>query len=369
MKWIVAILGLALLMIVHESGHYFAARASGLRVLKFSIGFGPTLFKVQPDETHWVFTAFGDRVKFKLWKHDPEKHGPTVFQVAIIPFLAYVQIAGMNPLEENDPNDKGSYANASLRARIATIIAGPLANYVVASMFFLIPFYNLGVPTEPTVVRIMPDTPAMEAGLQDGDRIMAIDGVDVSGDWDEMAARIVAKAESAATITVLRDKETLQFEVTPRIDEETGRPRIGVSPLPLRKADSWGEAAVAALTYPPMIVRETLKAIGKLVKGKQEAKLSGPTAMVNTMAKAAEVGTDEFMLLLGQISASLALFNMMPIPALDGGRLLFLGYEATTRKRPNQTVEAHIHAIGLLMLLGLMVYVTLANDLGLGGSK
>ena len=166
MTVLVAILGLALLMIVHEGGHYLAARAAGLRVLKFSIGFGPTFFKIQPERGYWCFTAFGDRVKVRLRPHDPEKHGPTVFQVAMIPFLAYVQIAGMNPLEEIDPNDKGSYANASLWARISTIFAGPLANYAFASVFFFLAYWSSGIPVETTRVVAMPDRPAIAAGIQ-----------------------------------------------------------------------------------------------------------------------------------------------------------------------------------------------------------
>ena len=109
---LVGILGLALLMVVHEGGHYLAARAFKMRVVNFSIGFGPAIFR-----------------------HKPEGSA-TTYQVAIIPFLAYVQIAGMNPLEEVDPNDKGSYANASLIGRITTIFAGPLANYLFASVLF-----------------------------------------------------------------------------------------------------------------------------------------------------------------------------------------------------------------------------------------
>src|ERR1044071_5260200 len=110
MSYVVAgILGLALLMVVHEAGHLFAARAFGMRVLRFSIGFGPPLFRYQA------------------------KGSETVYQVAVIPFLAYVQIAGMNPFEDVDPDDKGSYANGSLIGRISAIVAGPLANYVFAS--------------------------------------------------------------------------------------------------------------------------------------------------------------------------------------------------------------------------------------------
>ncbi|MBV9947536.1 MAG: site-2 protease family protein, partial [Myxococcales bacterium] len=108
--YLVAILGIAVLMIVHEAGHCIAARRFGMTVIRFSIGFGPT-----------------------IWRHRP-KGSPTVYQIALIPFLAYVQIAGMNPYEEVDPNDKGSYANAKLWPRIVTIAAGPLTNYFFASV-------------------------------------------------------------------------------------------------------------------------------------------------------------------------------------------------------------------------------------------
>ena len=131
MSWLgilLAILGLALLMVIHESGHHFVARAFGMRVLRFSIGFGPA-----------------------LWRHQP-KDSPTVYQVALIPFLAYVQIAGMNPFEEADPDDRGSYANASLTARISTVVAGPLANYFFASVLFFAAFILGGEPIASTTV-------------------------------------------------------------------------------------------------------------------------------------------------------------------------------------------------------------------------
>jgi membrane-associated protease RseP (regulator of RpoE activity) len=108
--YLVAMLGVALLMFVHEAGHYLAARWVGMRVLRFSIGFGPV-----------------------VWKHQP-RNSPTVYQIGLLPFLAYVQIDGMNPYDDNDPNDRASYASARVSARMLAIAAGPLANYVFASV-------------------------------------------------------------------------------------------------------------------------------------------------------------------------------------------------------------------------------------------
>src|SRR5215204_4234800 len=149
MGYVVAgILGLALLMVVHEAGHLIAARAFGMRVLRFSIGFGPAL---------WRYQAKGSE---------------TVYQVALIPFLAYVQIAGMNPLEEVDADDKGSYANASLIGRISAIFAGPLANYLFASVLFVAAFMIGGELVPTTKVDVMDKGAAKTARMKDGDRIV-----------------------------------------------------------------------------------------------------------------------------------------------------------------------------------------------------
>ena len=362
MTVLVAILGLALLMIVHEGGHYLAARAAGLRVLKFSIGFGPTFFKIQPQRGYWCFTAFGDRVKVRLRPHDPEKHGPTVFQVAMIPFLAYVQIAGMNPLEENDPNDKGSYANASLWGRVSTIFAGPLANYLFASVFFFASFWLSGVPIDTTRVIVIPDKPAVTAGIQSNDRIVEIDGTPIDT-WRKLSEVVGASPDKELDIVVEREKELVSFKVTPLANAD-GRGLIGVQARPDTRPATLKELLTLSVTTPPEKVREQLEGFANLIRGKSKDELGGPVEMVQGMAVAVSLGWPFFLNLLGVLSAWLAAFNLLPIPALDGGRLMFLGYEAATRRRANPTVEAHIHAIGLVMMLGLMLYVTLKNQLG-----
>lgn len=371
MLYVVAILGLAVLMIVHEAGHYFAARAFGMRVLKFSIGFGPTFFKIQPEGGLWYFTLLGDRIKIKLFPHDPEKHGPTVFQVAMIPFLAYVQIDGLNPLEEIDPEDKGSYANASLWGRAVTVFAGPLANYIFASVFFFLPVYLDGkmVPGDPTQVSVkdLPEMPAAAAGFQEGDRVLEVEGKPVAT-WQEMSAPIAESPGKEIAVVVLRDDERVTLRVTP-LESEDKKGRIGVEQFTHKVDATFGESAKLALVMPPRVVQLQLEGIAKLFRREGDAQLGGPVAMAKEMKKAAGRGWADFVGMLGFLSAILAAFNLLPIPALDGGRLIFLGYEATTRRRPNPSVEAHVHAIGLVMMLGLMIYVTLANDFGLGGGK
>src|SRR5271165_4576142 len=189
---LVAILGLALLMIVHEAGHYFAARRFGMRVIRFSIGFGPT-----------------------LWKHKP-KDSPTVYQVALIPFLAYVQIAGMNPYEESDPKDPGSYANASLWGRIVTIAAGPLTNYFFASVliFFGLLIGGQQVPDEASMRVEVEAGPAQTAGVETNDEILEVDGAAVHN-WEQLRKAIGSHASESVDLTIQRDGQTLHKSVTP----------------------------------------------------------------------------------------------------------------------------------------------------------
>lgn len=373
--YLIGILGLALLMVVHEGGHFLVARAYGMRVTKFSIGFGPTFFKIVPQDGYFWFTTAADKVHLRLWRHDPEKHGPTVYQVAMIPFLAYVQIAGMNPLEDIEPEDKGSYANASLHGRILTIFGGPLANYLFASVLFFFSFFFGGriiapepgasVPTDVVVLDDRPDhpRPALVAGVRTGDRIVEINGVLVK-DWTEMAAAISQHAGKTIPLVVERSGDRVTLTVTPEGDQ--GKGKIGVSQVEHRVNVNAKEAVVLALKSPPMVVKTLVVGIGQLVTGKTEGELAGPVGIAKETAHAAKKGWTDLLALLGLLSAYLGAFNLIPFPALDGGRLMFLTYEAATRRRANARIEAHIHAIGLVMMLGLMVYVTVFKDLGFG---
>ena len=372
MAWyLVSILGLALLMVVHEGGHFLAARAFGMRVNTFSIGFGPTFFKIEPKDGRFWLTALRGRIRGRLGKHNPDKHGPTVYQVAMIPFLAYVQIAGMNPFEEADPNDRGSYANASLLGRIATIFAGPLANYLFASVLFFFSFYYGGMVVQSDVnsteVNVMSDLPAAQAGLKDGDRIVEVAGTAV-GKWDEMAKIISKHPDETISVVVERAGTRVPITVTPK-KQPDGHGIIGVEAKGKRIDVSIGQAATLAVTRPPVVVRNLVVGLAKWISGKVEGELGGPVMIIKEGAGAAKRSIADWLLLLGAISAYLGAFNLVPFPALDGGRLIFLGYELTTRRRPNARIEAHIHVVGLVMLLGLMLYVTIFNDFHLGGGK
>lgn len=367
--WLLGILGLALLMVVHEGGHFLAARAFGMRVTTFSIGFGPTFFKIVPQDGYFWLNSMGDKVHLRLFRHDPEKHGPTVYQVAMIPFLAYVQIAGMNPLEEIDPEDKGSFANARLFPRIVAIFGGPLANYLFASVLFFASFFfgGMPVPSEGTDVSPLKEEPAAMAGMRQGDKIVEVSGQPVST-WEQMAKAISTQPDAAIPIVIDRAGERVTLNITPKRSGE--RTVIGVAPMTTFRSVGVGEASVLAIKTPVKVVKDVVVNLGQLVTGKVASKdLSGPIGIVSHTAEAASRGWTDLVFFLGILSAYLGAFNLIPFPALDGGRLVFLGYEAIARRRPNARIEANIHAVGLVMMLGLMVYVTLANDLGLGGSK
>lgn len=334
---LLAILGLAVLMIVHEAGHYFAARKFGMRVLRFSIGFGPTIYKHQPAGS------------------------PTVYQIGIIPFLAYVQIAGMNPWEENDPKDKGSYANASLIGRIVTIAAGPLANYLFASIFIFASYMIGGkhfVDESSTRVEIIPNGPAAQADLATGDKVIAVNDKKVNS-WEELRKEISAHPGEKVDLTIERAGQVVHRFPTPGAKGGDSAGRIQVRPIAQNIKVTAREAAWLSLRDPPLI-------IASLVKGLTNVKmddLSGPVGIVKETAKAIEDGPASALFFLGALSAYLCGFNLLPFPALDGGRLLFLGFEAASRRKPDAKVEAQIHAVGLIMLLALLVVVSFRNDL------
>ncbi|HTA94024.1 MAG TPA: M50 family metallopeptidase [Polyangiaceae bacterium] len=331
---LVAILGLAVLMIVHEAGHLLAARAFGMRVVRFSIGFGPAL---------WRYQAKGSE---------------TVYQVALIPFLAYVQIAGMNPFEEVDADDKSSYANASLIGRVSAIFAGPMANYLFASVLFFASLIIGGKPVPTTSVVVM-DGPAKTAQMKKGDTILNIDGIAVT-DWEQMRQLILARPNKELAVEVLRGQEHLTLKVTPQLKEGGGK--IGVSPIEKQVPIGMKEALTASVQMPFKVVEDLVVGLSRIITGKEKPDFKGPVGIVKETSKAAERSTPDFLWFLAALSAYLGGFNLLPFPALDGGRLTFLAYEAVTRRKPNARVEANIHAFGLMLLLALITVVTFRGN-------
>lgn len=350
-----AILVISALIIIHEFGHYVCAVATGMKVDRFSVlGIGPVVAR--------LFTYKG-----------------TEFVISAIPFGAYVHIIGMEAEDEAEEtarakaraagappseDEKHYFRNRPLWARMLTIVGGPLANYLTAS---LILFTLLAVSGNKTVLAMDVDTvqspTAQAAGLLPGDRLVRVADREVLG--PDAHGRITAatgehKGETVP-IAVQRAGEEVVLQVP---ISEGGLIGIGLAEGDVKYGPaSLGHSAKMAVLGPFELTREQLTGLYYLITRKVDAKLSGPVGIVREIAKSAKKGARDLFFFAFKISTLLGLFNLLPLPALDGGRLVFLGYELIARRPANRRVEEMIHGIGMLALLGLILYVTFANDI------
>ncbi len=330
--------GFGALILIHELGHFAVARACGMRVERFSVGFGPVLLRRRRGATEWAFSA--------------------------IPFGGYVRIAGMSPGEDVDEADPGAYSNQPAWRRFLVILAGPAMNYALAIAVAAVMLATLGF-REPdpsaTVGEVVPGGAAERAGLRQGDRVLAVDGRPVET-WEALVAEVVAHPGAPARLTVARSGAgPLTLVATP--DAVGGRGRLGVAQAVRVARAGPGEALVAGARITSARAADTLVGLGQMVTGKQRAELRGPVGIAQEMARSARAGAAPFVSIVWFISIALALFNLLPLPALDGGRLVFLVYEIVTRRRVNQRVESFVHLAGFIALFGLIIAVTVFGDL------
>ncbi|HEX7837948.1 MAG TPA: M50 family metallopeptidase [Kofleriaceae bacterium] len=339
----IAIAALGFLIVVHEGGHYFVARWCKMRIERFSIGFGPGLLKKTSKKTG------------------------TTFQLAPIPFGGFVEIRGMNIAEDVDPEDKHAYPNRPVWQRFLTIFAGPATNYLSAIViaFGLYTCHGIDVKHWDSIGRVMPGYDAY-GKLQPGDRIIAVDHAPHYGDSGPSLGERVNQAKGAPlTLTVERDGHNLDIQIKPQLDKgDADKPiwRIGVEHVPFVVKVGFLDAAEHALEYPVVQTKQIGTELYKIVFGSEKADMGGPVRMVQEFYRAFSTATIDGIRLVMALSVYLGLFNLLPIPALDGGRLVFLVYEMVTRRRANPKIETMVHMAGI-MALGVVMLVVLYIDI------
>ena len=327
-----AILALGILIIVHEWGHYIVAKLCNMRVDRFAIGFGPALFS--------------------------KVRGETTFQVGAIPLGGYVQIAGLNPDDEAIAvDDPRSYPNRPAWQRFLTIAAGPIVNYVFAVIVFFFINFFAGVPGT-MVQKLIPGQPAAASGLAEGDIITRINGHPV-GMIDEVRPRIAGSGGQPLEIQVRRAGELRTVVVQP-VANPSGGYSIGIQMNVSPDRERLGVLAAAKLAAiePWRLTVAQVVALTNMITGRHKAKMDDFVSIIGiTQMIAQQMGQRfvEGLELAAKISALLGFFNLLPLPALDGGRLVFLGIEVVTRRRVNHRVEQIVHMVGLVILLGLML--------------
>lgn len=347
MYYLLAIAALSFLIVVHEGGHLIVARWCKMRVERFSIGFGPAIPGLS-------------------WR---SKKSGTQYQIAPIPFGGFVEIKGMSIAEEVDPEDRFAYPNRPVWQRFLAIFAGPATNYLAAILLAFCLYNCHGVPGDTLYVavdEVMPGYDAM-GKLEPGDRIVQVDHEPLlATDANErsLTGRVTAKHGAPILLTVERDGKRLDVSITPRADKDDAGKEIYL--LGIRKtaqADTvqigMTDAAGRALYYPIAQTRFILSNLYDIVTGAQKADPGGPKRILDEFSKHFKAGFVQGIQLLMMLSVYLGLFNLLPLPALDGGRLVFLLYEMVTRRRANPKIEAMVHMGGIMVFAVLMILVTL----------
>lgn len=339
------IIVLGLLIIVHEFGHFILAKMFNIKVLKFSIGFGPKLFGRQFGETEYLLSAF--------------------------PLGGYVKMLGEQNGEEVPVEDADrSFAKKPVWQRFCVVAAGPVSNLLFAVFLFFMIFAVAGLPTpvDNTVIgAVNADSPAQLAGLKAGDRIMAINGRE-TGKWLEVADLISNSDGKPVLLLIDRQGERLEITGQPAIapsrnifgEEVAKRYMLGISrseavtyeKIPLGLAVKAGFAQTWTFIY------LTIMGIVKMIQAVIPASdLGGPIMIAQMAGKQMDAGWINLVYFMGLISVNLGVLNLLPIPILDGGHLMFFSYEALRRRPVSQRAMEICQQIGLVILVSLMIFV------------
>jgi len=342
---LIAILVLSVLIFFHELGHFTAARLFGVQVDVFSIGFGKKIYSRMIGKTEWSISA--------------------------IPLGGYVKMKGQ---DDTDPTavsyDRDSYNMKQPWQRIIILLAGPFANFLMAFLLYLFIAY-LGVPKlEPYVGEVSKDTPAYQSGVKKGDKILQINGYNIQY-WENIGKKI-NETQGNITLIVDRNQTLVTLQLSPKLIEDKNmfgekitRRIIGISPMAKWTTLHYGFREGFGYAWEETKKSSLLifKSVQKLLTGEVGTdKLGGIITIVDVTAQASSAGILALFFFTALISVNLGVLNLLPIPALDGGHIMFNLYEMLRGKAPSETVMYYMTVTGWVLLGGLM-FLGLYNDI------
>jgi regulator of sigma E protease len=353
MNWVLIFLGFSLLIILHEAGHFFAAKATGMRVEKFFLFFGPKLFSV--------------------------KRGETEYGIAAIPAGGFVKISGMNPDDKLPPGEEHrGYYEQPVWKRIVVIGAGPAVNIFLAFAILFVLSLGAERPNQ-TVGEVLPDTPAAAANLKAGDEIVAVDGnrypgLDTTARLerfrDDVASHRCAgkqvdgcAAATPVTLTIKRNGDVREVTVHPEYDSEAGRARVGFG-YGLEPANlGAGGAADRAADMIWLVSSRTVTVFAKLFEEEHRKEVSGVVGVSSVANEQIDIGARESLLLVALVSLSLGLINLFPFLPLDGGHIFWSLVEKVRGKPVPFRVMERAGAVGFVLVI-MLFFLGLTNDIG-----
>lgn len=333
---LISLIVFGIIIFVHEFGHFILAKLSGIRVEEFSLGMGPQIIG--------------------------HKKGETVYSIRALPLGGFCKMTGEMGDDKDAPPDAHSFNEKSLLARMSVIVSGSLMNFLLGALIFALMFSVIGIPKDYKnfIGEVMPGSVAEKAGINANDEIISINGKTLNS-WSEVTEVIHNSSEKNLEIELRRDKETYVVSVIPEYDEERQVGFIGITPRDV----IWERIAFLAgigngFTQTFTLTMEMLRQLGLLITGQVSSEgVAGPVGIIQLIGESARFGWINVANLTALISINLGLINLLPIPALDGGRLFFLIIEAVRGGRKVEPEKENlVHFIGFALLMGLMVFIT-----------
>ena len=331
-----AVFVFGVIVMIHELGHFLTAKACGMRVDEFAIGIGPNVIQKQK--------------------------GETLYSIRLLPLGGFNKIAGMDPSE--DVGERG-FNNKAVWQRFIVIAAGATFNFLLAIViyFCIFAFHGTTVPShEPVIGDTFAGNPAAEAGIQQGDRILTINGQPIQ-EWKDISQSLQGHSNHVVSVTLDRKGEIISTTVIPR--ESGDRAVIGINPVMDVKQYGIGESAVYAVTHTGSTIMEMLQGLWNIVTGHSKGDVAGPIGVAQMAGQVAQHGFISLLLFTALLSLNLGVINLLPIPVLDGGHLVLLILEGITgRKLPEKALQ-YIQMTGVGLLLLVFVYSTFQDILRL----